>query len=198
MQTASQKRSSAAPLLAIAISLLLVSFMVMSVSGAAFTDNTDNTTNALGAATVDLVDDDAAAVLFNVTDMVPGDSQVNCIVVTYQGTVADPAAVKMYSGGFTDSGDFADYLNITIEEGSGGTFGNCTGFTLANTIESGGTLTAFNTAHTNYGNGAGVWDPSGTPESETYRVTFELDSATPDAEQGESVTGLTLTWEVQS
>lgn len=191
-------RSSAAPLLAIAISLVLVSFMVISVSRAAFSDTTDNVTNALGAATVDLDDDDATSVLFNVTDMVPGDTLVNCIVVTYQGTRANPAAVKMYSGGFTDSGNFADYMNITIEEGSGGTFGNCTGFTLANTIEPTGTLTAFGIAHTNYTNGAGVWDPSGTPESETYRITFELDSSTPDAEQGESVTALTFTWEVQS
>ena len=113
MRTASL-RSSAAPLLAIAISTLLVSFMVMSVSRAAFTDTTDNTTNALGAGTVDLVDDDAAAVLFNVTNMVPGDTQVNCIVVTYQGTVANPAAVKIYSGGFTDSGDFANWTVLIV------------------------------------------------------------------------------------
>ncbi|NIP96215.1 MAG: hypothetical protein GWO24_23395, partial [Akkermansiaceae bacterium] len=90
------------------------------------------------------------------------------------GTVADPAGVKLYSGGFTDSGTLADNLNITIEEGTGGSFGSCIGFSAENTIEPTGTLSAFDTAHTNYTNGAGVWDPSGTPESKTYRITLEL------------------------
>ena len=187
-----------APLLAAGASVLLVSFIVVSASRAAFTDTTGNTGNVLASGTVDLVDDDSGSVLFNVTGMVPGDTSVNCIEVTYQGTTTNPGAVKIYSGGYTDSGDFADHLNITIEEGTGGSFGNCTGFTSQNTIENGGTLTNFDTSHTSYVSGAGVWDPSGTPESKTYRITFELDPATPDAEQGESVSALTFTWEVQS
>lgn len=167
-------------------------------SRAIFTDTTDNTGNSLGAATVDLVDDDAGSAMFNVTGMLPGDTSTACILVTYQGTAPDPSAVRLYSGGYTDSGDFANYLNLTIEEGTGGNFASCAGFTLVNTIESGGTLTDFNTTHTNYATGAGVWDPSSTPESVTYRITFELDSAAPNSEQGESVTALTFTWEVQS
>lgn len=186
------------PILAIGVALLLVSFLVASVSRAAFIDTTDNTASVLGAGTVELVDNDSGSVLFNLTTMVPGDTAENCIVVTYQGTVADPAAVKLYSGGFTDSGNFADYLNITIEEGSNGTFGDCTGFTSASTIETGGTLTDFDTAHTGYATGAGVWDPSGTPQARTYKISFELDAATPSAEQGESVSDLVFTWEVQS
>ena len=122
----------------------------------------------------------------------------DCITVTYQGTIANPSGVRVYSGGYTDSGDLDTYLNLTIEEGNGGSFGDCTGFTLENTIESGGTLSDFDTAHTNYATGAGVWDPASTPETKTYRITVELDAATPTAEQGESVTALTLTWEVQS
>jgi hypothetical protein len=191
-------RSVAAPLLAVAVSILLVSFLVASVSRAAFIQTADNSANVVGAGTIDLVDNDSGSVLFNVSTLVPGDTVENCIVVTYQGTVADPAAVKLYSGGFTDSGDFADFLNITIEEGSGGTFNNCTGFTSANVIESGGTLTGFDTTHSSYATGAGVWDPSGTPESVTYKVTFELDSATTSAEEGEAVSDLIFTWEVQS
>ena len=69
---------------------------------------------------------------------------------------------------------------------------------LENTIESAGTLSDFDTTHTNYATGAGVWDPVGTPESKTYRITVEVDAAVPDAEQGESVTAMTFTWEVQS
>jgi len=130
--------------------------------------------------------------------MEPGESVTDCIVVTYQGSVPDPSTVVVYSGGYTDSGDFDAYLNLTIEEGTGGSFGDCTGFTLENSIESGGTLSDFDTTHTSYATGAGVWDPSGTPESKTYRITVELDAAAPNAEQGESVTALIFTWEVQN
>ncbi len=179
-------------------SMVVISVLVVSSSIAAFSDTTVATGNTFSTGTVDLVDDDLAAVLFNSTGMVPGDAVTDCITVTYQGTVADPSGVKAYSGGYTDSGDLGTYLNLTIEEGTGGSFGDCTGFTLENTVESGGTLSDFDTTHTNYATGAGVWDPASTPVSKTYRITVALDAAAPDAEQGESVTAATFTWEVQS
>jgi predicted ribosomally synthesized peptide with SipW-like signal peptide len=184
--------------LALLGSLLLVSVVTITGSRAAFSDTTDNSANSFTAGSVELVDDDSGSSMFSVSNMMPGDTAVECIVVTYQGSIADPPAVKLYSGGYTDSGDFGDYLNLTIEEGSGGSFGDCTGFSAENTIESGGTLADFDSTHTDYATGAGVWDPSSTPESKTYRFTFELDSSTPNAEQGESVTALTFTWEVTS
>ncbi len=186
-----------APSLVIAASFLVISFLVINVSRAAFSDTTDNTLSSVTAGTVTLTDDDSGTVLFNIGAMVPSDTSTNCIVVTYGGTITNPSAVKMYSGGFTDSGDFGNYLNITIEEGTGGSFGNCTGFTLENTIEPTGTLTAWDTTHTNYATGAGVWDPAASPESKTFRITLELDPATPNAEAGESATALAFTWEVQ-
>ena len=201
--TSKRPRKGAIPaalvwLVALPVSLVVVSVLVVSSSVAAFTSTTSNAGNSFTAGTVALVDDDLAAVIFTVTDMVPGTTTTDCIEVTYQGTVANPSAVKIYSGGYTDSGNYDTYLNLTIEEGTGGVFGNCTGFTLENTIESAGTLSDFDTAHTNYATGAGVWDPAATPESKTYRITVALDSAAPDAEQGESVTAMTFTWEVQS
>lgn len=196
------RRSPAAAFLAIGVALVAslvgISLLVVTSSIAAFTDTTSSTGNSFSTGTIDLIDDDLAAAMFSVTNLIPGQSVTDCIEVTYQGSVADPAAVKVYSGGYTDSGDLGTYLNVTIEEGTGGTFGDCTGFSLENAIESGGTLADFDTAHTNYATGAGVWDPSATPESKTYRVTVGLDAAAPDSEQGESVTAMTITWEVQS
>jgi len=191
-------RATAARLGAVVLAFALVSVLVATGSRAAFIGTTDNTGNSLSAGTVDLVDDDSVTVLFNVSNMKPGDSSVNCIVVTYQGSIVDPAAVKLYSSGFTDSADLANWLNITIEEGTGGSFGSCGGFSNENTIETGGDLIAFDTTHSDYASGAGVWDPSSTPESKTYRITFALDAATPDSEEGASVTVLGFTWEVQS
>jgi predicted ribosomally synthesized peptide with SipW-like signal peptide len=183
---------------ALLVTLAVVSGLIVQRSVAVFTATTDSPGNSFSTGTVDLVDDDLGAAMFTATGMVPGQSVTDCIVVTYQGTVADPSGVKLYSGGYTDSGDLDTYLNLTIDEGTGGTFGDCTGFGLENTIESGGTLSDFDATHTSYATGAGVWDPSSTPESKTYRITVELDAAAPDAEQGESVTAATSTWEVQS
>lgn len=179
-------------------SFALISAFVITSSIAVFTSSTDAAGNSFSAGTIDLVDDDLAAVMFTATDMYPGQSVTDCITVTYQGTIADPSAVRLYSGGYTDSGDLGSYLNLTVEEGTGGSFGDCTGFVLENAIESGGTFVDFDSTHTSYATGAGVWDPASTPVSKTYRVTVALDVAAPDAEQGESVTAQTFTWEVQS
>jgi len=191
-------RASLARIVGVIGSLALVSWMVVIGSSAVFSDTTDSTGNAFVAGDIDLVDDDLGSVLFNLSDMEPGESVTDCIEVTYQGSIPDPSGVVIYSGGYVDSGDFDTYLNLTIEEGTGGSFGDCLLFTLENTIESLGTLSDFDTDHTDYASGTGVWDPSGTPESKSYRITVELDSGAPNAEQNESVTALTFTWEIQS
>lgn len=180
------------------LALVAVSLLVLNSSRAAFSDTADSTGNSLAAGTVELGDDDSGVAMFTVPDMAPGDIVTECIKVTYSGTIADPAAVRIYSGNYTDSANLADFLNLTIEEGDGGFFGNCSGFSPDNTIESGSTLTDFNSTHFDYASGAGVWDPPGTGEVKTYRITFELDPLTPDSEQGASVTALTITWEVLS
>ncbi len=197
-QTQASWKASLTRLGVMAVGLLLVGLLVISGSRAAFTASTSNSANSLDAGTVTLTDDDTAAAMFTVSDMVPGQQEVRCILVSYTGSVADPAAVKLYSGGYADSGNFAEYLNLTVEEGTGGVFGDCSSFVFESTIESGGTVTDFDTASTSYATGVGAWDPSSTPESKAYRFTLELDPATPDTQQGESVTGLTFTWEIQS
>ena len=200
-QTATDRPASRATLarvIGVLGSLALVSWLVVTGSAAVFSATTDSTGNSFTAGDVDLIDDDLGSVLFTVADMEPGETAVDCILVTYQGSIPDPSGVVVYSGGYTDSGDFGTYLNLTIDEGTGGSFGDCTGFTFESTIQSGDTLAAFDGASTNYATGVGVWDPVGTPESKTYRISVELDAAAPNAEQGESVTALTFTWEIQS
>jgi hypothetical protein len=182
----------------IAATFALMSALVVTTSNATFSNVTDNTGNSIAAGDVDLVDDDTGSSIFTISAMEPGQTAIDCILVTYQGSVPDPSRVSVYSGGFTDSGDFATYLNLTIEEGTGGSYGDCTGFSSENTIETGGTLADFDTTHTNYANGAGVWDPASTPVSKTNRITVELDAAAPNSEESESVTGLTFTWEIQN
>jgi len=135
--------------------------------------------------------------MFSISNMVPGDSVTRCIAVTYQGTIANPDDVRLYSGGLTDSGNLASDLDLVVEEGSGGDFSTCAGFSPTATIVS-TTVAGFDAANTGYATGAGVWDPSGTPETRTYRFTISLSAAAANSSQGQSVTGLTFTWEVQS
>ena len=191
-------RATLVRLLVVLVALAIATLLVSRGSRAAFVATTDNTASTLGAGTVALSDNDTGSVLFNVTNLFPGETVENCIVVTYNGTIANPSGVKLYSGGYTDLNSLDAWLNIVIDEGTGGTYNNCTGFASPTTIETGGDLAAFAAAHTNYTNGAGVWDPAGTPEVKTYRFRFTLDAATPTGQQGNSVTALAFTWEIQS
>ncbi len=194
----SRDRAAWMRLAAIGAALLVVALMIISASRAPFTASTNNSANSVAAGTVTLTDDDSGSAMFSISDIVPGQSEERCILVSYGGAVANPAPVKLYSSGYADTGDFADYLNVTIDEGTGAITGDCSGFVLENTIVSGGNLSAFDAAHVDYATGAGVWDPASTPETKSYRVTLQLDPLTPDAEQGEAVSNLVFTWEVQS
>ena len=182
---------------AAAASLLLVSLFVLRVSSAAFSATTENTGNSWSTGSVALTDDDGGGVgqaMFNVSSMVPGQTVTKCIVVTYAGDV-DPTGVKLYVSSLTDGG-LAPHLDVTVEEGDGGTYADCTGFSPTNTIVN-KTLTAFNTDHSGFGNGAGVWDPAATGEDKTYRFSVTLGSDTPSGSQGDDAQA-SFQWELQT
>lgn len=186
--------------MAMVLGVLLSGVMVLTTSRAAFSAQTQNTGNEISVGNVALSDDDNGSAMFSVTDMAPGDTSQACIEVTYEGSIADPSAVKLYSDGFLDSDALADELDITVEVGTAGTFADCGVFESAafSTIFATNTLTNFDTTHSNYTNGVVGWDPASTPESRTFRFTIALPSDTPDTVQGDSVTDLIFTWEVQS
>jgi hypothetical protein len=186
-------------LLAAILGVLLSTITVLTASRAVFADQTSNEQNYVDAGDVTLIDNDGGVnVLFEIDDMAPGDSETTCINVTYQGSISDPGPVLVYSGGLTDSGSLADDLNLTIEEGTGATtFDDCTGFTL-DALVFDDTLGAFDASHIDYSSGVGSWDPSSTPDSSSYRITVELDANAASSSQGEAVTDLIFTWEVQS
>lgn len=181
------------------IAAFAATVLVWQASSAVFTATTDNTGNSFTAADINLTDDDAGTAMFTVDPMVPGQTETECIVVTYDGTAAIPTlnSVRLY-GAVTDSANnMADHLNITVEEGTGAAgFGDCTGFTPNSTIET-DTLNGFNANHTDYATGAVAWTPAGSPEDRSFRFTVEMDAAAPDTIQGEAVT-VDFTWEIQT
>ena len=173
--------------------VLLTGAFIVTASLAAFSDTTDNSGNTWSAGSVILTDDDSTSVLFNVGNMLPLATATNCIVVTYSGSLV-PADVNLY--GVSGGTGLDAYLDLTIEEGSGGVFDNCSGFSpIGGPIFGPGTLTSFAATHTNFGNGAGVWDPAANPESRTYRFVVTLQDA--NGAQGLDATA-TFTWEAQN
>lgn len=194
-------RRSPVSLIAGVVALLLVALMVTRTSEAAFTATTDNSGNSFSAASITLTDDDNDGALFTLSDLEPGDSRSACIEVTYAGTVTTPSAVTLYSGGYADDvGALSGHLNVTVEEGTGAGFtDDCSGFSPSpgTPLVDGMTLASFASTHSNFSNGAASWTPS-NGESRSYRVTVELDAATPNTEQGASTTGVQFVWEVQS
>jgi hypothetical protein len=164
---------------ALALSFITISVLVVTSSRAAFVAQSDNVTNQVSSAAVDLADNDTGSAMFNnVTGLMPGVPQDRCIDVTYSGTV-DPTAVLLYASG-APTGTLAPYLDLTVEVGSDPTpaFRDCTGFVSGGTVYS-GTLDAFATAHGGYATGVSTWDPAGSPETRTFRfrLTVQDDAA---------------------
>lgn len=196
---AADRRQTMAVVLAALLGLALVAAMITRTSEAAFTATTDNTGNSFTAGTLTLTDNDAGSALFAITDMAPGDSESKCIVVTYTGSVAPVAnPVVIYSGGYVNvAGNLSDYLNVTVDEGTGSA-ADCSDFTLGGNVLATTTLTSFAATNLDYASGLGTWTPSATNETNSYRVTVALDAATPDAEQGSDTDTVNFVWEVQN
>ncbi len=202
----SSLHATAARLAAVATALLLVMFLVLSVSRAAFTATTENAGNSISAGDLALTDDDGeAAMFFELTDIGPNDPQVNCIKVTYTGDF-DPAMIRFYvPADLAPAGDLAPYLDVKVELGapaSLGGFGDCTGFVpdpTVNLLDPGvvadGTLANMAANKTDYSSGYDAWDPSAS-DSRVFRFTVEVRN---DAGAiGQSATGWGFRWETQT
>ena len=169
--------------------------MVLGTSRAAWTATTTSSGSSLSVGGLVLTDDDGGAALMNVSGLFPGDSASQCIEVTYDST-PDPVVIKVYSGALTDSDSLAQWVNVKIEEGSGGGYGACGGFVASSTIFD-SDLATWGTK-TSYASGVGLWDPTGGTESATYRFTVTLDLNAPSSVQNASVTGIEFKWETQA
>ena len=174
------------------LSLALVAVLVLRVSDAAFSATTENTGSQWTAGDVSLTDDDSDNAMFAVTNMKPGDTETECIAVTYSGSL--DAAVKIY-GTLTAGDGLDDYLDVTVRRGTGGAFGDCTGFSSVETVYS-GTLDGFVGTHSSFGTGAGTWAPTGGGPDDTVIYEVEVSLQDNNAAQGKTATA-TFTWEAQ-
>jgi hypothetical protein len=188
----------------IALSALVIgalgSLIALGVYGL-FTSTTQSAGNELTAGTVELVDNDAGAALYNATGVRPGESVTRCIKTTYSGSL--PAIVHLYSP--SAPGPLAQYVELTITQGtqSGSTFPNCTGFAAdATGVIYTGTLQAFEQSRPAYATGitTAAAGKSGWISGETvvYRFQATLQASAPDSSQGLSSGVHSFVWEARS
>jgi hypothetical protein len=162
--------------------------LVWGSSQALFNGKTSNPADAWAAGTVSISDDDAGTALFTASGIMPGDSGAKCINVTYTGTVA--ADVRMYAT-LTGTG-LGPYVDLTVEQGTGGTFASCTSF--AAEASTTGTMTAFAAARTDHASGFGTWAPTAGGQSRSYRIVWAV---RPDNGGANKTANLALTWEAR-
>jgi hypothetical protein len=174
---------------ALAVSAI-VSVSVLQYSRAAFTATSANTANSWSTGSVAISDDDTGTAMFNASNMTGGQSIVACIKVTYSGTVTNGVAVKLYG---TSSGALAPYLNLTIEQGTGGSFSSCAGFSGSQIYS--GTVSGFSSSYTSFASGLAGWSPSSTPDSKVYRFTITVQN---DNNAQSKTASADYTWEAQA
>src|SRR5690606_34272367 len=135
-------------------------------SYAAFTGTTNNTGNEWSTGSVNLTDDDKGTAMFQVQNLLPGQSESKCIEVTANASV--PSTVRGYTvNPVTSAKGLEDHIWISIQSGDGGTFADCTDFTPdgATNVPETPMSTLMDTA-TDWDSAMGGWVVAGgTPES---------------------------------
>lgn len=144
------------------------------------------------AGQVNITSAGSVSAIFDLEDMMPGDSVARCINITNSGS--EQLDFVDLSGQVTDSG-LADNLQMTVETGSGAVGGagySCTSFTGATSLIATSALAAFPTDAAP----AQISDLA-AGQSRSYRITAALPAGTPDDAQGDSAE-LLLTWKASS
>ncbi len=177
----------------IAVAILIAARLIVTSSAALFTATTTNPGNHWATGTVTLADDDSGSARFNVSGMVPGAgnaSGTGCIAVSYTGSATADIRMYVLPADLTDTG-LGQYLTFTVEEGSGGTFADCTGFVANATVYGPGTLADFAATYHSFATGFSSWQSAGAG-NRTYRISYALQNN--NGAQGTTV-DVAFTWE---
>ena len=198
----SRKVATIVSLIAVPAALAVSGLVVAQSSYSAYSATTVNPTSNWTTGTVALTDDDNNTAAFTASNLKPGSTGSRCIVVSSTGSL--PASVKLYGTGAATTKALASDINLTITQGTGGSFGSCTGYaplTSGSSVYT-GTLAGFSSAATNFSNGLGTWTTAGTgtvanPETRTYQLTYSVRTETTNDTQG-GTAALGFTWEAQN
>jgi hypothetical protein len=183
------------------VAVLAAGAMVYQASYAAFSGQTRNSGNDWATGSVNLTDDDNGSARFQVTNMLPGDTETKCVKVTATASVA--STVKGYAvNPVPSTSGLENRILVTIKDGDGGSFADCSGFVADRTLMTDVTLADLAKSNS-WATGIGGWMvPGGTPATKTYQMTWRFDTtgmtqSQVDQLQG-SRTGIDMQWEMQS
>jgi Camelysin metallo-endopeptidase len=182
--------------LVIAMTVGLVGMLAGMGVFSAFSSTTSNSGNVFATGSVTIADNDAGAAMYSVSNKKPNDTVTTCILVTYTGSLA--ADVHLYTT--SPSGPLMQYLNLTIEKGTGmGAFPACTGFSSQATIFS-GTLESFRAAKTNFATGVAAYPGAQTQwnQNDTLVYRFTLTVQDNNAAGGLTTGSHSFIWEAQN
>jgi len=165
--------------LVIGLAIIVAGVLIYQASMAAFTAQTETASNSFSSGEIDLTNDSEETAGFNLTDLQPGDTGTDDILVSYTGTLDSDVRL------FADSSDvdqtLADNIQLTITT-EGGVGSPWTG-----------TLAAFQ-ALTDFSQGILALEMTEDGDSQTYTVAFEV---LEGAEMGATADD-TFVWEAQS
>lgn len=186
-----------ATVLAVPAALAVSGGIVGHASYSAYSSTAANPTSNWRSGTVNISADDSQTALFSASGLKPGSTDSKCIAVTSTGSLA--STVKLYGSNYANTKNLASSINLKIEQGTGGNFGSCTGFTAQATggVLFNDTLAAFSNK-TDYSNGLTTWSPTGSgSETKVFKITYALDPSAPDSTQG-GTAAVGFTWEAQN
>ena len=143
-------------------------------------------TSSSTASAGELSDDDGGAALFNLSELAPGQTALRCLNVRLEG-----GAGPMRLSGVVSGAGLEDFLGVVIEAGSGGRFGDCSGFDGATLFE--GTLGDFMRRHREYDSGLDV----GSAGTGTATFRFRLSMQDSAAAHGRSASA-DFRWETRA
>jgi hypothetical protein len=162
-----QLRRAAGGLLALLLMAMpVVAFAAPEVRQGA-DDGAASGASAAAGGNLELTDDDSGAALFTMPAMQPGEQTSQCLTVSYEGPQAATVLLRGTSGGELDR-----FLDMAVEVGQGGRYGDCSGFTGEPLYV--GTLAGFAGQYGSGTAGLPTWDASGTLPSRSFRFTFRL------------------------
>jgi hypothetical protein len=178
------------------VAILLAGLMVWQGSQAAFVAETYNAGDNWQAGSVTLSNDGTGGAMFSIGSLVPGQTGSHCIVVTAEGV---PGVVKTYTQNNVLDG-LENNIKIKIEQGTGGTYGDCSGFEAVTTYAETSMATLFDAS--NYATGILPWTTSAGTTTKSYKFTWRFDTtgltpAQTNALEGKSVRA-DFEWELQN
>lgn len=182
--------SRVAAFVAIPAALIASAAFVGNASYSAFSDTTSAAGNTWSSGSVTL-NGDAASAMFTATNLAPGATGSNCIKVTNASTL--PTTTKLYSAVGAQTA-LNSALTVTVTQGTGGSFGSCTGFTAdaSGSQVYTGTLAGLTGARSSFANGLTTSLASGS--NKTFKIDYALSATPPQGAQGSA----SFTWEAQN